>query len=122
MFPVEGIKLNLQEPELSELLDLPVGKERVSGQKSEGLQVVAVLGEELDGLNVLPAVRDGEADQVLGEVILSSPATLSLSHLVSLVEFIQSFLARPRPLVDQIQVFTILIVIVVEEGILKSNT
>ena len=64
MFAVERIKLNLQEPELFELLDLSVRDQGVSGEQSQSLEVVAVLGEELDGLNVLPAVRDGEADQV----------------------------------------------------------
>ena len=65
MFAVERIKLNLQKPELFELLDLSVRDQRVSGEQSESLEVVAVVGEELNSFYVLPAVRDRQADKIL---------------------------------------------------------
>ena len=66
MFAVERIKLNLQEPELFELLDLSVRDQGVSGEQSQSLEVVAVLGEELNSFNVLPTVCDRQADKILG--------------------------------------------------------
>ena len=65
VFSVERVKLDLQELEPPQLVYLLVWQQRVSGQQTEGLQLPAVLREELDGLDVLPAVRDREADQVL---------------------------------------------------------
>ena len=65
VFSVERVKLDLQELEPPQLVYLLVGQQRVSGQQTEGLQLPAVLREELHGLDVLPAVRDREADQVL---------------------------------------------------------
>ena len=66
MFAVERIKLNFQKAELFELLDLFVRDQGVGGQQSEGLELVAVLGQELNSLDILPTVGDGEADQILG--------------------------------------------------------
>ena len=104
MFPIEGIELNLQEPEFPKALDLLVGQEGVGGQESQHLKLPAVLGQELDGFYVLPAVGDRQADQVF----------------VSSEELLQGFLSRSRPLVGQIQVFTILIIVIMEEGILQT--
>ena len=72
VFSVERVKLDLQELEPPQLVYLLVGQQRVSGQQTEGLQLPAVLREELDGLDVLPAVRDREADQVLASHYQSS--------------------------------------------------
>ena len=91
MFAVERIKLNFQKPELFELENLSVRDQRVGGQQPESLEMVAVLSQELNGFYILPAVRDGQTDQILG---LSSPvishlvqvAQSTLSHLVSLVK------------------------------------
>ena len=66
MFAVERIKLNFQKAELFELMDLFVRDQGVGGQQSEGLELVAVLGQELNSLDILPTVGDGEADQILG--------------------------------------------------------
>ena len=66
MFTVERIKLNFQKPELFELMNLFVRDQRVSGEQSESLEVVAVLGEELNCFYVLPAVRDRQTDKILG--------------------------------------------------------
>ena len=65
MFAVERIKLNFQKAELFELMDLFVRDQGVGGQQSEGLELVAVLGQELNSLDILPTVGDGEADQIL---------------------------------------------------------
>ena len=66
MFAVERIKLNFQKAELFELMDLFVRDQGVGGQQSEGLELVAVLGQELNSLDILPTVGDGKADQILG--------------------------------------------------------
>ena len=58
MFAVERIELNFQKPELSELLNLFVRDQGVGGEESEGLELVAVLGQELNSLDILPTVGD----------------------------------------------------------------
>ena len=47
------------------MLDLSVRDQRVGGEQSESLEVVAVVGEELNSFYVLPAVRDRQADKIL---------------------------------------------------------
>ena len=105
MFSVERVQLQLQELEALQLVELLVREERVRGQESEELQLGTVFGQELDSLYVLPAVSDGETDEVLvaTEEPLKAPPT------------------RSRPLVPQVQIFTVGQVVVVEEGILNKR-
>ena len=65
VFPVEGVELDLEEPEALQLVELLVRQERVRGEESEELQLVTVVSEELDSFYILPAVRHGEADETL---------------------------------------------------------
>lgn len=66
MFAVEGVKLNFQKPELFELLNLFVRDQGVSGQQSESLELVAVVGEILNSFDILPAVCHRQANKILG--------------------------------------------------------
>ena len=86
-------------------MELLVREERVRGQESEELQLVTVVGQELDSLYVLPAVSDGETDEVL----------------VATEEPLQAPSARSWPLVPEVQIFTVGYVVVVEEGILNKR-
>ena len=105
VFSVERVQLQLQELEALQLVELLVREERVRGQESEELQLVTVIGQELDSLYVLPAVSDGETDEVL----------------VATEEPLQAPPTRSRPLVPQVQIFTVGQVVVVEEGILNKR-
>ena len=105
VFSVERVQLQLQELEALQLVELLVREERVRGQESEELQLVTVFGQELDSLYVLPAVSDGETDEVL----------------VATEEPLQAPPTRSRPLVPQVQIFTVGHIVVVEEGILNKR-
>ena len=47
-------------------MDLFVRDQGVGGQQSECLEVVAVVGQELNSFYILPTVRDRQADEILG--------------------------------------------------------